>query len=265
MVYNVYGTKQVDDATKLYNNVASAAPVYTDSAATRQARAMADSYAKNYTDTVNNGYHSRYGDQINALANKYQKNSFDWSADSSADYQTQKDYYRREGQKAQENAQGAYSANTGGYSNSYAMAAGQRAFGQHMDELASKIPALRNSALQSWNQQQEQTLNQISMLQGFDNNAYQRFRDSVNDNYDFMNYYENKYSTSKGLDMTAFSQELQNWQARLSAAQGNLSNIRQLAESQYEHKTVSADTQASLNQQSAQNNAYYNYLYSRIR
>ena len=85
------------------------------------------------------------------------------------------------------------------------------------------------------------------------------------DNYDFMTYYENKYSTSKGLDMSAFQQELANWQARLSAAQSNLSDIRSLAESQYEHSTVSADTRASLDQQAAQNNAYYNYLYSRIK
>lgn len=265
MVYNVYGTKQVEDATRRYNSVANSAPVYADSAATRQAQAQANSAAQRYTDTVNKGYSNNYKNQLNVLANRYQNNQFDWNADSSADYQLQKDYYRREGQKAQENAQGAYSANTGGYSNSYAIAAGQRAFGQQMDELASKIPALRNSALQDWNRQQEQTMNQISLIRGMDESAYARFRDQVNDNYNFMQYYQQKYSTSKGLDMSAFSQELQNWQARLGAAQNDLSNIRQLAESQYEHNTVGADTQASLNQQAAQNNAYYNYLYSRIK
>lgn len=265
MVYNVYGPKQVEDATRLYNNIASSAPRYADSNETRTAKAAADNAAKNYMATVNKGYRSRYGDQIGTLANRYRNNKFEWSAENSADYQTQKDYYRREGQKAQENAQGAYSANTGGYSNSYAQAAGQRAFGAAMDELASKVPALRNTALQNWNQQQEQTLNQISLLKGFDDSAYARFRDKVSDNYNFMQYYADKYSTSKGLDMSAFSQELQNWQARLSAAQSNLSNIRQLAESQYEHNSVSADTQASLNQQQAQNNAYYNYLMSRVR
>ena len=184
---------------------------------------------------------------------------------SEEEYQAQKDYYTREAGKAQENVQGSLSANTGGYSNSYAQSAGQRAYGQYMDELASKIPALRESARQDWNTQQEQTLSQISMLKGFDDSAYARFRDKVSDNYDFMTYYENKYGTQRGLDMSAFQQELANWQTRMSAAQNNLSSIRQLAESQYEHNTVGADTQASLNQSRAQTDAYYNYLYSRIK
>lgn len=265
MVYNVYGPQQVDDAVRRYNSVANSAPTYRDSAATQNARLATDYFAKRYTDTVNKGYKSAYGDQISALADRYRDNKFEWSAGNSADYQTQKDYYRREGEKAQENVQGAYSANTGGYSNSYAQAAGQRAYGQQMEELASKIPSLRNSALANWQQEQEQTLTQIGLLKGFDDSAYARFRDKVSDNYNFMTYYQNKYSTERGLDMTAFSQELQNWQARLGAAQSDLSSIRQLAESQYEHNSVSADTQASLNQQAAQNSAYYNYLYSKIK
>ena len=265
MVYNVYGTKEVENARKAYNDVATSAPVYSDSAATRAARSQADYYANQYRDTVNKGYSSPYSDQISVLANKYRNNKFNWSADASPEYQAQKDYYTREAGKAQENVQGSLSANTGGYSNSYAQSAGQRAYGQYMDELASKIPALRESARQDWNTQQEQTLSQISMLKGFDDSAYSRFRDKVSDNYDFMTYYENKYGTQRGLDMSAFQQELANWQTRMSAAQNNLSSIRQLAESQYEHNTVGADTQASLNQSRAQTDAYYNYLYSRIK
>lgn len=264
-VYNVFGPKQVDDATRMYNDVAGSAPTYADSAVTKAARGQADYYAKKYTDTVNDGYKSTYGDQISVLANKYKNNKFNWSAEDSSDYQTQKDYYRREGEKAQENSQGAFSANTGGYSNSFAQAAGQRAYGQYMDALAEKIPGLRSTARQNWQEQQEQTLNQISLLKGFDDTAYARFRDKVSDNYDFMTYYEQKYGTSKGLDMSAFQQELSNWQARLSAAASNLSDVRSLAESQYEHNTVSADTRASLDQSAAQNNAYYNYLYNRIK
>lgn len=265
MIYNAYGTRQVEDATRRYNEVAENAPTYADSAVTRAARGQADYYAKQYADAVGKGYKSVYADDISVLANRYNNNKFNWNPEGSSEFQTQKDYYRREGEKAQENAQGAYSANTGGYSNSFAQSAGQRAYGQYMDALAEKIPALRSTALKNWNEQQDQTLNQISMLKGFDDSAYQRFRDKVSDNYDFMTYYENKYSTSKGLDMSAFQQELANWQARLSAAQSNLSDIRSLAESQYEHSTVSADTRASLDQQAAQNNAYYNYLYSRIK
>ena len=264
MVYNVYGPEQVDDALRRYHQIANNAPQYSDSYDTVHERNQAERAAQTYIDTVNQGYHSKYGNEISALADKYRNNTFRWSAETSPEYRTYQDYYRREGEKSQEHVQGSYAANTGGYSNSYAMAAGQRAYGEKMEELAAKIPALRNTALQNWNRQQEQTMNQISLLKGFDDTAYSRFRDKVNDTYNFMNYYQQKYSTAKGLDMSAFQQELSNWQARLGAAQSDLSNIRQLAESQYEHNSVSADTQASINQSAAQNAAYYAYLRGRV-
>ena len=73
-----------------------------------------------------------------------------------------------------------------------------------MDELANKVPTLKNEAYKSYQQQQEDTLNRIGVLQNLDNTQYQKYRDSVTDDYDFMNFYENKYGTSKGLDMSNF-------------------------------------------------------------
>lgn len=262
--YTMYDQKDVQSATNTYNDLYNKPPTYSDSTDTKNARYQADHYAGHYKDAIDTGYQSKYSGQIESLYNNYANNKFDWSADGSSEYQAQKDYYQREGQRSQENVQGAYASNTGGYSNSFAQSAGQRAYGQAMDELAQKIPALRNSALQDWSRQQEQTMDQISMLRGFDNDDYQRFRDTVSDYYDFMTYYENKYSTSKGLDMTAFSQELATWSTRLSAASQNLSSIRSTAESQYEHNTVSADTRAAVNQSRQQTDTYYDYANKRL-
>ena len=68
--------------------------------------------------------------------------------------------------------QGSYAANTGGYSNTYSQAAGQKAFGEYMDELANKVPTLKNEAYKSYQQQQEDTLNRIGVLQNLDNTQY---------------------------------------------------------------------------------------------
>lgn len=264
-VYNVYGTKQVNDAVNSYNRIATSAPSYKDSYATQTARQQADRYANSYKSKVNNGYKSEYKSVIEDIANKYNNSVFSWSADKSRDYQQYADKYKREGSIAQENAQGNAAANTGGYTNSYSQAAGQNTYGHYMDELANKIPTLKNDAYKSWQDQQEMTLNKIGVLQGLDNTQYQRYRDSVADDFDFMTYYENKYATSKGLDMNQFQNELAKWQSQMNAASNNLSNIRQLAEQQYEHNTISAGTQANINSQNAQNNAYYEYLYSQLK
>ena len=265
MTYRIYDSNSVSNAEKKYDSVANSAPAYSDSAATTQARQQADKYAQAYQSGINSGYNSSYADSINKLADKYVNNEFDYDVNSDSTYQSYSDKYKREGAKAQENSQGAYATNTGGYTNSYAQTAGLRTYGEYMDELAEKIPSLRSEKLQSWQQEQENTLNQISMLQGLDDTQYQRFRDNLQDNYDFMNYYENKYSTSKGLDMSEFQNELAKWQTRTNAAASELSSIRQLAESQYEHNNVSADTQASIDSSRKQSNDYYNYLYSLIK
>lgn len=265
MTYRIYDSNSVSNAEKKYDSVANSAPAYSDSAATVQARRRADNYAKAYSDGINSGYNSSYKDSINMLADKYVNNEFDYDVNSDSTYQSYSDKYKREGAKAQENAQGAYAANTGGYANSYAQTAGLRTYGEYMDELAEKIPSLKKEKLQNWQQEQENTLNQISVLQGLDDTQYQRFRDNLQDNYDFMNYYENKYSTSKGLDMSEFQNELAKWQTRTNAAANELSSIRQLAESQYEHNSVSADTQASIDSSRRQSDDYYNYLYSLIK
>lgn len=265
VAYNIYDANSVNDATRAYNNVANNAPTFAESTPTKQARAQADNYANSYKNRIDGGYKSNYSDTLNSLADKYMNNEFKFNANDSSEYQQYNDKYKREGATQQENVQGAYSANTGGYTNSYAQAAGQKEYNNFMDELQNKIPTLKNNAYQNWSSQQEDTLNKISTLQGFDNAQYQRYRDKVQDDYDFMTYYENKYSTSKGLDMSNFQNELARWQAQMSAATSNLSNIRNLAEQQYEHNNVSADTQASIDSSKRQNDAYYNYLNSKLQ
>lgn len=263
--YYLYDSNSVDRAKKAYDNVAYSAPKYTDSQETQKARSNADYYARRYQQSVNDGYKGTYTDTINQLADKYTNNEFNWNLNESSEYHSLKDKYEREGAKQQENVQGNYASNTGGYSNSYAQSAGQKAYSQYMDELQEKIPTLKQNAYTSWSQEQENTLNKISVMQGLDDTEYQKYRDQVQDNYDFMTYYENKYSSSKGLDMSEFQNELSKWQSQLSAASSNLSDIRQLSQQQFEHNSVSADTQASINSSKAQSDAYYNYLYSQMK
>lgn len=264
MAYKIYDADSVNKATDLYNNVANNAPTLAESSATRNARVQADNYAQSYESRTQGGYNSKYSDTLGTLADKYMNNEFKFNADDSSEFQQYNDKYKREGVVAQENVQGSYAANTGGYTNSYAQAVGQKEYNRFMDDLQNKIPSLKSNAYQNWSSQQEDTLNKIGTLQGLDDMQYQRYRDKVQDDYDFMTYYENKYSTSRGLDMSNFQNELSRWQSQMSAVTSNLSDVRNLAQQQYQHNTVSADTQASLDSQQRQNDAYYNYLYSKL-
>lgn len=263
--YNVYGPDQVEAARRSAEALNAGAPTFKESRDTQLARSKANDYAEDYQKLTGKGFEGGYGEQINALANKYMTNSFSWNAASDNEYQQLSDKYRREAKRAQEDVQGSYAANTGGYANSYAQAQGQRAHGSYMDALAEKIPQLKQKAMSNYNTEQENTLKKIGVMQGLDDNLYARYRDQVQDNYDFMTYYQNKYASEKGLDMSAFQNELARWNARASAANNNLATIRQLAEQQAEHNTLSADAKASIESSQRQQDAYYDYLYSQIR
>lgn len=264
-IYELHNTNTINQAAKQYDNVINNAPKYTESSTTAAAKSQAENYANLWQKDAASGYNSQYASKIKEQADKYANNSFDFDINSSSEYQSLSDKYNREGKVAQENTQASYAANTGGYNNSYAQAAGMKTFNGYMDELTSKIPTLKNEAYQSYSQQQEDIKNRISVLQGLDDTERQKYNDKLEQDYNFANYYLQKYQTSAGIDMSNFENELSNWQARLSAATSALSTERNLAEQQYEHNTLSADTQASINSSKKQSDDYYNYLYSQLK
>lgn len=274
--YELHNTDTINNAAKQYDNIINNSPVYNSSDTTTAAQKAMDNAQNKWSSDAADGYKSEYSNQINDLSDKYTNNEFDFDVNNSSDYQQYSDKYKREGAKAQENTQASYSANTGGYNNSYAQAAGMKTFNGYMDELTSKIPTLKSNAYQSYSQQQEATKDKISVLQGLDDVERQKYNDKLDSDYNFANYYLQKYQTSSGLDMNNFENELNSWSSKLSAASTNLSTERSLAENQYEHNTVSADTQASINSSASQNNAsiaaqkaqsdaYYQYLYGKMK
>ncbi len=263
--YELHNTDTINNAAKQYDSIINNAPTYSQSSTTAAAKSQADSYAKKWESDASSGYNSQYSSQIKEQADKYLNNSFDWNVNDSSEYQAAKDKYTREGTKAQENVQASYAANTDGYNNSYAAAAGMKTFNNYMDELTAKIPTLKQEAYESYSQQQEDIKNRISVLQGLDDTERQKYNDKLEQDYNFANYYLQKYQTSAGIDMSNFENEISSWQARLSAATSNLATERSLAESQYEHNTLSADTQASIDSSKAQSDAYYKYLYSTLK
>lgn len=260
----IYGDKAVSGARRYYENIANNAPVFRESANTAAARSAADGAQTAYRDTVNRGYQSAYGTTIANMTRQYAGNRFNYSAENDSNYQALADNYRNAAELNNENAQGSYAANTGGYGNSYAQAAGQRAYNQTMDELHGKATQLRETARQEYNQNQDNLMDQISMLRGFDDTQYQRYRDSVQNKFDFMSYYASKYATAQGVDMSNFQNELTRWSANLNAAQGEYANIRQLAEQQRQHNTLSADTKAQLGAQKTQNGRELRYKYDAL-
>ena len=72
---------------------------------------------------------------------------------------------------------------TGGYGNSYAQTVGQQTYQGYMQQLNDKVPELYQLAADQYAREGEDMLNQYSLLVNQDEQAYGRYRDSVDDYY----------------------------------------------------------------------------------
>lgn len=202
-------------------------------------------------------YRSRYQGTISDLTDKYQNNKFDYDVNRDPEYMTLQDKYTNDGKNAMQDTMGNYAANTGGYSNSYAQAAGQKKYNSYMEGLANEVTGLQKKAYNRFQQDKADTLTQIGLLQGLDDTDYARYRDTMSDYFSFLDYYNNKYSSDLNFDLQKFQQELSNWQSKLGSAQSayQYENSNDINNYQYEK---------TFNQQQAQYNADMQYNYQKL-
>lgn len=166
--------------------------------------ANTDYYWNRVKDLENNPvdpYQSKYGTQIDSVLNKIvnrQPFSYDFNADPL--YQNYKDQYTKLGNEASMNAVANASALTGGYGNSYAATAGAQANQQYLTQLNQVIPELYNAAMSKYQMEGDDLKDQYGLLGNAEDREYGRYRDTVNDYNNMLNYFQNAYGTQLGND-----------------------------------------------------------------
>lgn len=113
--------------------------------------------------TVNSG-NQTYVDQLNALYNQIMnRQPFQYDLNGDLLYRQMADQYTQLGQQAMRDTIGQASALTGGYGNSYATTAGNQAYQQYLTQLNNNIPDFYDRALQAWQLQGDELLNQYQL------------------------------------------------------------------------------------------------------
>ena len=109
---------------------------------------------------------------------------------------------------------GQAAALTGGYGNSYAQNAGQQAYQEYLTGLNDKIPELYQLALDKYNQEGSDMLNQYSVLQNQESQDYSRYQDTVSAWENERQYLQNQYNTERDFDYGQYQDALaaQQWQ-----------------------------------------------------
>ncbi len=126
-------------------------------------------------------YDSEYRDRIEAILEEYEnRDPFTYNLSEDMLYQQYKDQYQALGQLAMADTMGQASGLTGGYGNTYATNAGSQAYQSYLRQLNEMVPSLYSMALNKYNMEGEDMLNQLGTYQSLDESDYNRWLNDYN-------------------------------------------------------------------------------------
>lgn len=184
-------------------------------------------YTSKYTNQMNDisnqiynlqnaTYNDTYANQIGDLTNKI--TNFTYDKDNDEAYQQYAKEYDRAGRQAYENTLGDIASRTGGYASSYAYSSAEQAYNAYMQQLANKIPELRQLALDTLN-------NNLSTLKGLRDDDYNKWDNNRNYNVNLLN---NQLSALQSQDNLEFNQWKDSRDTEESRLRNNLSMYQSL-------------------------------------
>ncbi len=162
-----------------------------------------------------------YGKSVDAALQKILKrDKFQYDVNGDALYQQYKDRYVQQGKQAMMDTMGQAAALTGGYGNSYAQQVGQQTYQGYLQGLNDKVPELYQLALDRYNQEGTDLMNQYGLLADRSDKEYSRYRDSVSDWQTQRDYLANRYNNERNFDYTGFRDQVsdEQWQKNFDEA-----------------------------------------------
>ena len=158
-------------------------------------------------------YKSRYSDEIDSVLNEIlNRGEFNYSMSSDPLYEQYKEMYTLNGKKAMMDTIGEAAALTGGYGNSYAVAAGNQAYQQSLEQLNDIAMDLRDRAFEEYKYNGEKLLDDAQLLRSLDGDDYDKYLDLVQQYYKDGDYLLNKIASMSDREFELFSRELQSWE-----------------------------------------------------
>ena len=182
-------------------------------------------------------YQSQYSGQIGRIIDKLNNRKFNYDVNSDALFQQLKALYNEQGKLAMADTQGQAAAMTGGYGNSYGVAASQQAYQKAQEQLYDRIPELYQLALSRYQQEGNDLNNMYSILANQENADYGRYRDTVSDYNTERSFSENALNTLRNLGQSLWAQEEANAANANNQAWNNYWSGAQMNESARQYDT----------------------------
>ena len=175
---------------------------YKESDAVQQAYALLQQLLNNKPGA----YTSQWADQISGLIDQItNREDFSYDLNGDALYQQYKDQCTQQGKMAMMDTMGQAQAMTGGYGNSYAQSVGQQAYQGYLQKLNEVVPELYGMALDQYNQEGQDLLNQYSLLASQEEQDYGRYQDAVSEYYTQLQQMYDQYNTERDYDYSKWA------------------------------------------------------------
>ncbi len=242
----------VYDEEKLYNVLMNGAPSAEQSTATQNSAAAlktGESYA------VPGEYTGGIADQkLDAAINKYlNSRGFNYNTADDPDYQAYVKEYNENAKQGRELSKATAKTLANGYNPTYADTVSDEVYNSYMENVTDAIPQFKNLAATVNSGRENQLANAVNIYSTQAQKDYGRYRDTVGDKKNFLNYLYDRYATDRQSDVQQNADKASIYGTRLSSAQSNLESARSIDNQRYLYNTQSADNRAQLVQQEREN------------
>ena len=215
-------------------------------------------YADKLEDLENSkpgDFSSRYDEQIQNIINTIQNRpQFDQGQVFDSDlYKQYREQYVQQGNKAMRDTMGNAAAMTGGYGSTYATAAGQQANDAYLSQLGDKTMDIFDRVYNQYLNEGQELYNQLGMYNNQDSIDYGRYRDTVGDYYNDLNYYSNRYNTEYANDFGEYQtdQDAMRWAEQYAYQKTQDALAQQNWQTQFDYQKEQDALQYALAQQRA--------------
>lgn len=153
-------------------------------------------------------YQSQWQGQLDNLSGQIQNRpKFQYDVNADALYQQVAQNYLQQGQQAMMDTMGQAAALTGGYGNSYAQTAGQQQYNNHLLGLTEMVPQFQQMAMQQYQMEGDQLMDQYNLMAQQEEMAYARYQDDLNRYYADLDRAQAAYDNERDYDYSRFADD----------------------------------------------------------
>lgn len=185
-------------------------PTYKKSDTVKKAEKKLNDWEENAPDE----YNSKYSDEIESILNDIlNREKFTYSLNADPLYEQYRELYTQNGKKAMMDTVGQASALTGGYSNSYAVTAGNQAYQEYLNNLNDVALDLRDRAYEQYGDEGEKLFDDITLLRSLDGDDYDKYLNQLERYYKDGEYLLDRLTAMSDAEYEQFLQTVEAWES----------------------------------------------------